>query len=217
MKTVKPPLPEVARKMRELIEKSGLPDQDFADSIGLSKGHLSNILRGARKPSREVLERLSEVYGINPGDLLGVSASAETVYVELIQQEAAAGRGIEVEDYPDKAHLAVPRSLISPHQPDYIKALVVRGESMIDEKIYDGDYVLYNQHEREGEHIFVVSVGSTLLVKRVVYDPPKQEIRLISANRAAGDAYVDRVFRGSECEEVRIAGKVIACMHRIAP
>jgi phage repressor protein C with HTH and peptisase S24 domain len=88
---------------------------------------------------------------------------------------------------------------------------------MIDEKIYDGDYVLYNQHEREGEHIFVVSVGSTLLVKRVVYDPPKQEIRLISANRVAGDAYVDRVFRGSECEEVRIAGKVIACMHRIAP
>jgi transcriptional regulator with XRE-family HTH domain len=220
MKSVKP-FPQ--KKLRELIRASGLADQDFAASIGLSPAHLSNILRGARKPSREVLERLSEVYGINPGELLGVSASAETVYVELLQQEAAAGRGIEVEDYAESTYLAVPQSLISPHRPDSIKALLVRGESMIDEKIYDGDYVLYNRQEREDalipwdySHIFVVSVGSSLLVKRVVIDPPKKEIRLISANKAAGDSYADRVFHGPECEEVRIAGKVIACMHRMA-
>jgi SOS-response transcriptional repressor LexA len=203
--------------MRAIIDKSGLSDQDFAASIGVSKAHLSNILRGFRKPGREAVKQLQEVYGVNPGDLFGPGLTAETAYIELIEQEAAAGHGMEIEDYPAKTHIAVPQSLIAPHKADYIKAVIVRGESMIDEKIFDGDYVLYNQYEREGENIFVVAVGTTLLVKRVAFDSLHEEIRLISANHAAAYAYPDRVFRGADCEEVRIAGKVIACMHRVAP
>jgi SOS-response transcriptional repressor LexA len=208
---------ETVKKIKAVLAGSGLTAKEFAATLGFSEAYLSNILRGYRKPSREVIERLSEVYGLSLGDISGPGASADTAYVELIRQEAAAGIGAEIEDYAEKTHIAVPRSLIAPHRPDYIKAVIVRGESMVDEKIYDGDYVLYNQHEREGEHIFVVSVDNTLLVKRVIVDSLKAEIRLVSANRAAADAYRDRIFIGSECESVRIAGKVIASLHRIAP
>jgi SOS-response transcriptional repressor LexA len=83
---------------------------------------------------------------------------------------------------------------------------------MIDAQIFDGDYVLFDTSKKLGESIFVVSVGSTLLVKRVVVDELRKTKTLFSANVAAD--YPPRIFTGDECDEVQIEGKVIAWWHR---
>jgi phage repressor protein C with HTH and peptisase S24 domain len=82
---------------------------------------------------------------------------------------------------------------------------------MTDEKINDGDIVIFHPELREGNAIYVVSIGNALVVKRVDFDGVNQSLTLISAN----PAYPPRHFSGPEMETIRIAGRVIASIHRV--
>jgi SOS-response transcriptional repressor LexA len=95
--------------------------------------------------------------------------------------------------------------------PERLQAVYVAGDSMVDEKINDGDIVIFHPGLTEGNGIFVVSIGNTLVVKRVDFDPLNQTVILISAN----PAYPPRQFSGHALEELRIAGRVLACVHRL--
>ena len=200
-----------AVKLKEILFRSGLSARQFSEILGISESQMSNILRGIRRPSREVLERLADRFNVDLNWLLR-GETEDTVYIELIDQEAAAGNGMEIDEYVEKKTIAVPRSFLGAHKPENLKAITVRGDSMIDAQIFDGDYILFDTSYKFGESIFVVSVGSTLLVKRVVVDDVKKTITLFSANFAAD--YPPRVFSDNEREEVQIAGKVIAWWHK---
>jgi phage repressor protein C with HTH and peptisase S24 domain len=82
---------------------------------------------------------------------------------------------------------------------------------MIEAHICDGDIAIFHPGITEGNGIYVISVGNTLVVKRVDRDPANQTIILISAN----PAYEPRRFSGDELDEIRIAGRVVACYHRV--
>jgi phage repressor protein C with HTH and peptisase S24 domain len=82
---------------------------------------------------------------------------------------------------------------------------------MIEAHICDGDIAIFHPGITEGNGIYVVSVGNTLVVKRVDRDPANQTIILISAN----PAYEPRRFSGDELGGIRIAGRVVACYHRV--
>jgi phage repressor protein C with HTH and peptisase S24 domain len=57
----------------------------------------------------------------------------------------------------------------------------------------------------------VVSVANALVVKRLDRDPASGTIVLYSAN----PAYEPRRFSGPEAEDIRVAGRVVACYHRV--
>jgi len=162
-----------------------------------------------------LLERLSSVYSVNLHWFLTGNGQSgldlDTAEIELYDQEAAAGRGREVEDYPEKSYFNIPFSLIRPHRPENLKAVYVSGDSMIDEHIDDGDIVIFNTKQKEGNGIYVVSVGNSLLVKRVDFTQSKEAIVLISANQA----YVPRHYSKYEYEDIQIAGRVVVCYHRV--
>jgi len=129
----------------------------------------------------------------------------------LIEQEAAAGSGIEAEDYPETSTLPLPHRLIRPHRPEHLKAVYVSGDSMIDAGINHGDIAIFNTRQTEGNGIYVVSVGNSILVKRVNFNLGVGEITLISEN----PAYEPRRFTGADLEEVRVSRRVVACYHRL--
>jgi phage repressor protein C with HTH and peptisase S24 domain len=201
-----------ATRLKDVLLRSGMSARQFSEVLGISEGQMSNILRGIRKPSREILDKLADYFDVDLNWLLR-GETEDTVYIELIKQEAAAGQGVEIDEYAERQTIAVPRSFLGIHKPENLKAVTVHGDSMIDARIFDGDYVLFDISNKLGENIFVVSVGNTLLVKRVVVDDVKGTITLFSANAAAD--YPPRIFSGNECEEVRIAGKVIAWWHKV--
>jgi SOS-response transcriptional repressor LexA len=216
METVKSLSNQVREEIKRIIASGGMQAQDFAATINVSKSYLSNLLSGERQPSRSVIERLQEVYGFRPEIFVGRrSKNSDTSYIELYLQEAGAGPGVEISDYQAHTHIAVPSSMLGSHRPSDIKAVTVNGDSMIDEHIHDGDYVLFNLNDTDvtvhNGGIFVISVDNTLLVKHVSLS--KKEIRLISANDAAASLYPDRVFRGEDRNQLRVAGKVIAWTH----
>jgi SOS-response transcriptional repressor LexA len=173
------------------------------------------ISSGRLKLPRDLLDRLAQVYNVNlHWFLTGKGPSGldpDTVEIELLDQEAAAGRGREVEDYAEKHIFQVPRSLIAPHRPDRLQAVYVAGDSMVEAHICDGDIAIFHPGITEGNGIFVISIGNSLVVKRVDRDISSQTIVLISAN----PAYEPRRFTGAELDAIRVAGRVVACYHRV--
>lgn len=137
------------------------------------------------------------------------NASA-TIPVRLISQEAAAGRGIEIDDYAESAEIQVPPSFISPYRGDRVRAVYVRGDSMTGAGLDDGDIVFFTVDERSGPGIFVVSVESALLVKRVDVDHAAQRVTLISEN----PQYAPRILSGADLDRFSIEGRVLASIHR---
>ena len=196
-------------------QESGLSKKDFAESLGLSKAMGYQISAGLLKPSREVLEALRQTYNINlHWFLTGLGSSGyenDTVEIKLLDQEAAAGHGREVNDYISNSSFLIPISLIRPYKPDRLQAVYVNGDSMIDEHINDGDIAIFHPGLKEGNGIYVVSVGNTLVVKRVDFGKGNQTITLISANAN----YKPRRYSGYSLQDVRIIGRVLACVHRV--
>ena len=85
--------------------------------------------------------------------------------------------------------------------------LRVIGDSMVDEGIMDGDYVVVQRgQEVINGQIGVVMLDDEATVKRVYFQ--KTRIALKSANREAG--YKTRYIKSGE-KDVRIIGKVIGC------
>ena len=204
-----------AQRYNLILEKSGLSKKDFAESLGLSLSMNYQISSGRLKPPRDLLERLSAVYNVNLHWFLtgegSLGIEEDTILIELLDQEVAAGLGKEVEDYIERRTFQVPRSLIAPYRPERLQAVYVAGDSMIEEHINDGDIAIFHPGLKEGNGIYVVSVGNTLIVKRVDFGKANQAITLISANQA----YKPRRFSGLDLEDLRIAGRVLACVHRV--
>jgi SOS-response transcriptional repressor LexA len=194
-------------------QKSGLTAKAFAESLGLSKAMGYQISRGLLKPSRAVLEKLSQAYHVNLHWFLTGEGSSglesDTVEIELLEQQAAAGHGVDIRDCTGSRCFQVPRFFIVPYNPERLSAVCVAGDSMREERINDGDIVIFHPGITEGNGIYVVSIGNSLVVKRVDFTP--QTITLISAN----PAYEPRRFTGGELENIRVAGRVVACYHRV--
>jgi len=133
-----------------------------------------------------------------------------TIPVRLIRQEAAAGRGIEIDDYAESAEIQIPPSFISPYRGDRVRAVYVRGDSMTGAGLDDGDIVFFTVDERSGPGIFVVSVESALLVKRVDVDHTAKSVTLISEN----PQYAPRILSGADLDRFSIEGRVLASIHR---
>jgi len=201
-------------RYNKIREKTGLSKKDFADSLGLSFSMNYQISSGRIKLPRDLLDRLAQTHNVNlHWFLTGQGQSgleSNTAEIELLDQEAAAGQGREIADYVEKRYIPILYDFLRPHNPKNLKAVFVSGDSMIDERINDGDIAIFNIKQTEGNGIYVVSIGNTLLVKRVDFDPANKTIELISAN----PAYEPRRYTGSELEEIKIEGRVVACYHR---
>ena len=87
-------------------------------------------------------------------------------------------------------------------------ALEVRGESMIDDHICDGDYVLVEKTDtvRNGDIVVALVEGSEATLKRY-YAEPDGRIRLQPANAAMQAIYVDP-------SNLQIQGRVLAIMRK---
>ncbi|MBZ5500271.1 MAG: transcriptional repressor LexA [Acidobacteriia bacterium] len=115
----------------------------------------------------------------------------------------AAGRPIEAVSAPEA--LTVPEDLLSGRGSHYV--LRVQGESMIDEQIRDGDYVVVearNQAEN-GETIVALVDGESVTLKKLYRD--KSQVRLQPANPAVPPIVLDGA-------RVQVQGVVVAVMRK---
>jgi phage repressor protein C with HTH and peptisase S24 domain len=216
----------VSGRFAQVRLQAGLTKKAFAETLGIHPVVSGDIELGKRDPSRDVLVRLARTYDVDINWLLtGKSArdgftgsdangadgrDSDVVEIEFVRQEAAAGRGVEIEAGAETVRLPVLRSFIAPRRPDRVRAVEVRGDSMTGIGLDDRDLVFFAPDERSGDGIHVISIATQLLVKRVLFDPAGQSVHVISEN----PAYPVRVLTGPDLETFRIEGRVIGWMHR---
>ncbi len=126
--------------------------------------------------------------------------SKSVIQIPIIGTVAAGKPRLAVEDVED----------VFPLPTDFISGdgfiLEVRGDSMIDDGIHDGDYVVVRRQQTadNGETV-VAMIESEATVKRFYKE--KQRIRLQPANKRMKPMYFD---------DVQIAGKVVGLVRRMA-
>jgi repressor LexA len=111
--------------------------------------------------------------------------------------------GVPVEVVQDAETIAVPRFLLGRVRPDLIYAVRVKGDSMIDEHICDGDIALIeNRTEaRDGEIVVALIDGTHATLKRLFRHGAEVELRpansqLEPINLPARQVTVQGIFRG---------------------
>ncbi len=124
-------------------------------SLATVHEHLSNLERKGY-----ISRTYNESRSIELKPQRGQAQATELPLLGLV----AAGEPIEAIE--DRETIAVPNELIPRRGSSYV--LKVRGESMIDEHIQDGDYVVVNQREtaRNGEMVIALVDGTSATVKR---------------------------------------------------
>lgn len=133
--------------------------------------------------------------------------------IEILEEGTALGTGLvelpvlgfiaagePIEPYTDPgARVQVNSNLVSARSESYV--LQVKGNSMIDEGILNGDYVVIKKQEtaNDGDIVVALLKNGFATLKRIFWEPEKKRIRLQPANINLQPIYVD---------QVRIQGKV---------
>ncbi|MBI5452903.1 transcriptional repressor LexA [Candidatus Gottesmanbacteria bacterium] len=114
----------------------------------------------------------------------------------------AAGAPLEPHTDPN-FYMPVPAGLLSNKKPGFI--LQVKGSSMIDEGILDGDYVViqHQQDAQNGDIVVAILPNGLATLKRIIFE--KERIRLEPANSSMSPIYTTHV---------KIQGRVVAVFRK---
>ena len=136
-------------------------------------------------------------------EILPTEYSARSVELPLLGR-VAAGSPIEMMEVNET--LAVPDSFIGRGGNHFV--LRVRGNSMIEEQIRDGDFVVVNERQRadNGEMVIALVNGTSATVKKY-YRERDGRIRLQPANENMAPIYVHE-------NDVTIQGVVVGVLRR---
>lgn len=86
--------PQVVR--RRLI-RLNLSQNELARRVGITSGYLSQMMKGTRCPSAEVLVRLMDVLGVTAFEELFILEVASAMERDAVRSEAG-GLGLQVDD-----------------------------------------------------------------------------------------------------------------------
>lgn len=199
----------LTKRQKEILDyiESFIDDQGYApsfeeiaESFGYSSlatvhEHLSNLERKGyiRKSYNE--SRSIEMVGRN----VGVSA----IELPLLGSVAA---GVPIEVIEENETLAVPPDMISRRRDNYV--LRVEGNSMIEEQIRDGDYIVVQAQDRaeDGQMIVALVADEAATVKKL-YRERDGRVRLQPANPTMAPIY-------AAAEDVRIQGVVVGVIRK---
>ncbi len=187
--------------IRERIAEQGYPPtvREIAEAVGLASTsavhhHLTKLEREGRLQKDATRSRALTLPGT-----AGTRAIAAPIVGEI-----AAGEPIYVME--DKTEtLSVPGEMAARGRDTFV--LRVRGKSMIDDHIDDGDYVVVQSQStaRDGDIIVALLEDNRATLKRFFKE--KDRVRLQPANGAMQPIYT---------RDIQIQGKVIGVIRRLA-
>jgi repressor LexA len=136
-------------------------------------------------------------------DILPSEAAPRAIELPLLGR-VAAGLPIEAVDPGDT--ITVPEALVGRNGRHYV--LRVHGQSMVDEQIRDGDFVVVNDRDRadNGEMVIALIDGTSATVKKY-YRERDGRIRLQPANDTMQPIYVNE-------NDIKIQGVVVGVLRR---
>lgn len=199
----------VLKALHDFIEADGYPPtiRELADYLGLS----------ACSTVHEHLQKLEEKGFITrtPHSQRGLSV-VEEAYKKVFPQEEekeetvklpvlgfiAAGKPIEPHTNPN-LYLAVAKTMIDKDKKAFV--LQVKGNSMVEEGILDGDYAViqYQQEVRNGDIVVAILENGLATLKRIFFETERIKLEPVNSS-------MEPIF----AKEVKIQGKVLAVIRK---
>ncbi|NNM04653.1 MAG: repressor LexA [Gemmatimonadetes bacterium] len=114
--------------------------------------------------------------------------------------------GLPIEAIREQESLTVPLDMVRPGKDNFV--LRVEGDSMIDEQIRDGDYIVVSSQQTasDGEVVVALVEGDSVTVKRL-FRESGDKIRLQPANASMAPILVDAA-------DVTVQGVVVGLIRR---
>ena len=136
------------------------------------------------------------------------------VMVPIYSQPAAAGKGQPPTQLAEiEAYIPVIFELLGGARPQNCGIVRVVGDSMTDMTLFNGDLVIFDRSQLEGNGVYVISMGDDVRVKRLEYRTFDQKIIISSENRKSYPEPEVITFEQAK-EMLMIHGKVISWVHR---
>ena len=199
----------LTKRQKEILDyiESFIDDQGYApgfeeiaeffgySSLATVHEHLSNLerkgyIRKSYNESRSI-------------EMIGRDTGVSVVELPLLGSVAA---GLPIEAIQDTETLAVPPDMISRRRDNYV--LRVEGNSMIEEQIRDGDYIVVQAQDRaeDGQMVVALVSGEAATVKKL-YREANSRVRLQPANPT-----MEPIFAAAD--DVRIQGIVVGVIRK---
>ena len=192
---------EILDYLNEFIQQHGYAPslEEIGRRFGLSSlatvhKHLTNLqekgfIKRAWNRSRSV-------------EMIPTRTAGRAVELPLLGFVAA---GVPIEAITSSETIAVPDDLVGKHDTYVLR---VRGDSMIDEQIRDGDFVIVEDRKNvEGGEMVIALLRGTDVTLKKFYRDAGGKIRLQPANAAMQPIFVDP-------DQVQIQGVVVGVMRR---
>jgi repressor LexA len=193
---------EILDFLEEFLSENGYPPsfEEIARNFGYTSlatvhEHLENLkqkgyIRKSYNASRSI-------------ELVPTGLKVAAIELPLLGQVAA---GAPIEAVQDQETIAVPEDFLARGGQHYV--LRVRGDSMIDEQIRDGDYVIVNSRNTatNGEMVVALVHGDSATVKKF-YREGDGRIRLQPANPSMSAMYFPS-------HDVMVQGVVVGVIRR---
>lgn len=198
-----------ADRLKRALDLRNMKQTELVEITKISKGAISQYLKGEYEPKQNNIFKISKALNINPAWLMGKDVEMElplaanniiplkTKKVPLLGTIAA---GVPIlaeqcfEDYVEYNGNS---------KVDY--CIKVKGDSMINARIYDGDIVfIREQSDVEDGEIAAVLIDDEATLKRVFKMPGRIQLRAENPNIAPMD------FTEEQGKSIRILGKAIA-------
>ena len=174
--------------------------EEIAESFGYSSlatvhEHLSNLER--KGYIRKSYNESRSIELVRPGQ------GEPSLELPLLGAVAA---GLPIEAVVDTESITVPPDMVRRRKDNYV--LRVEGNSMIEEQIRDGDYIVVQAQENaeDGEMVVALVGGDAATVKKL-YREPGDRIRLQPANPTMSPIVAD-------ARDVRIQGVVVGVIRK---
>mgnify|MGYP000983950954 CR=1 FL=1 len=199
-----------SKRLSELMIANGDTTYSLAEYLHLSPPTISRYATGEMAPKITTIEAIAKKYGVNHLWLMGTEGAEKYLDTEPtikkipILGTIAAGQPIFVEENIEGYEYVVDNFKV-----DF--CLRVKGDSMVNARINDGDIVFVRQQSdvENGEIAVVITDGCEATLKRV-YKYPGTVIL-----RPENPKYEEIVFTKKSFKEVKIIGKCIAVKFNI--
>ena len=201
------------KRLKEAMEIREMKQVDLVEKTKIGKSAISQYCSGLYEPKQKALYKIANALNVSEAWLMGYDVPMDKIEEEDYPDNILK---IETKQFPVLGDIAAGVPIFAEEQFDsYVEAgtnihadfcLKVKGDSMINARICNGDIVFIRKQEdiQYDGQIAAVLIGEEATLKRVYMK--ENELVLISEN----PSYAPLVYKNQDLESIRILGVAIA-------